>query len=37
VTLDWDGFATGTIIFTAIYLIEAWDTDRSLSQADPTA
>ena len=34
-TLDWDGFATGTTIFTTIYLTEAWDTDRSLAQANP--
>jgi Asp-tRNA(Asn)/Glu-tRNA(Gln) amidotransferase A subunit family amidase len=35
VTLDWDGFATGTTIFTTIYLTEAWDTNHSLAQADP--
>jgi hypothetical protein len=35
VTLYWDGFATGTTIFTTIYLTEAWDTNHSLAQADP--
>jgi amidase len=35
VTLDWDGFAAGTSIFTTIYLTEAWDTNHSLAQAHP--
>ena len=35
VTLDWDGFATGTNIFTTIFLTEAWDTDHSLAEAHP--
>ena len=37
VTLDWDGFATGTNIFTTIFLTEAWDTDYSLAEAHPDA
>jgi amidase len=35
VTLDWDGFATGTNIFSAIFLTEAWDTDHALAGAHP--
>jgi amidase len=35
VTLDWDGFAAGTSIFTTIYFTEAWDTSHSLVQAHP--
>src|SRR5437762_11693763 len=35
VTLDWDGFAAGTQIFTTIFLTEAWDTDHALAQAHP--
>ena len=35
VTLDWDGFAAGTSIFTTIYLTEAWDTNHSLAEAHP--
>jgi amidase len=35
VTLDWDGFATGTNIFTTIFLSEAWDTDHALAEAHP--
>ena len=35
VTLDWDGFATGTNIFTTIFLTEAWDTDHALAGAHP--
>jgi len=35
VTLDWDGFAAGTNIFTTIFLIEAWDTDHALAEAHP--
>jgi hypothetical protein len=35
VTLDWDGFAAGTSIFTTIFLSEVWDTDHSLAQAHP--
>src|SRR5207247_2343677 len=35
VTLDWDGFAAGTHIFTTIFLTEVWDTDHSLAQAHP--
>ena len=35
VTLDWDGFETGTNIFTATFLTEAWDTDHALAEACP--
>jgi len=35
VTLDWDGFTTGTNIFTTVFLTEAWDTDHALAQARP--
>jgi amidase len=35
VTLDWDGFAAGTNIFTTIFLTEAWDTDHALAGAHP--
>ncbi len=35
VTLDWDGFAAGTTIFTTIYFTEAWDANQSLVQAHP--
>src|SRR5438067_2130888 len=35
VTLDWDGFAAGTQIFTTIFLTEAWDTDHALAEAHP--
>ena len=35
VTLDWDGFAAGTSIFTTIYFTEAWDTNHSLAEAHP--
>lgn len=35
VTLDWDGFAAGTHIFTTIFLTEVWDTDHALAQAHP--
>jgi Asp-tRNA(Asn)/Glu-tRNA(Gln) amidotransferase A subunit family amidase len=35
VTLDWDGFATGTNIFTTIFLAEVWDTDHALAEAHP--
>jgi amidase len=35
VTLDWDGFAAGTDIFTAIYLTEVWDTDHALAETHP--
>jgi amidase len=35
VTLDWDGFAAGTTIFTTIYFTEAWHTSHSLAQAHP--
>ena len=35
VTLDWDGFAAGTNIFTRIFLTEAWDTDHALAGAHP--
>ena len=34
-TLDWDGFAAGTSIFTTIFLTEAWDTDHALAEAHP--
>jgi len=37
VTLDWDGFAAGTTIFTTICLSEVWDTDHALAQAHPDA
>lgn len=37
VTLDWDGFAVGTTIFTTICLSEIWDTDHALAQAHPDA
>ena len=37
VTLDWDGFAAGTNIFTAIFLTEAWDVDHALADAYPDA
>jgi amidase len=37
VTLDWDGFAAGTNIFTAIFLTEAWDVDHALADAHPDA
>ncbi len=35
VTLDWDGFAEGTNIFTTIFLTEVWDTDHALAEASP--
>jgi amidase len=35
VTLDWDGFAAGTNIFTTIFLSEVWDTDHALAAAHP--
>jgi amidase len=35
VTLDWDGFDTGTNIFAAIFFAEAWDSDHVLAEADP--
>ena len=35
VTLDWDGFAAGTHIFTTIFLTEVWDTDHALAEAHP--
>ena len=35
VTLDWDGFAAGTTIFTTIFLTEAWDTGHALAHAHP--
>ncbi len=35
VTLDWDGFAVGTNIFTTIFLTEVWDTDHALADAHP--
>jgi amidase len=35
VTLDWDGFAAGTNIFTTIFLTEAWDSDHALAEAHP--
>jgi amidase len=35
VTLDWDGFADGTNIFTTIFLTEVWDADHSLAEAHP--
>jgi amidase len=35
VTLDWDGFDTGTNIFTTIFLTEVWDTDHALAEAHP--
>jgi amidase len=35
VTLDWDGFAAGTNIFTTIFLTEAWDSDHALAGAHP--
>ena len=34
-TLDWDGFAAGTTIFTTIYFTEAWDANQSRVQAHP--
>jgi amidase len=37
VTLDWDGLAAGTTIFTTICLSEIWDTDHALAQAHPDA
>jgi amidase len=37
VTLDWDGFAAGTNIFTTIFLTEAWDTDHALCDGHPDA
>jgi len=37
VTLDWDGFAAGTDLFTTIFLTEAWDTGHSLAEAHPDA
>jgi amidase len=37
ITLDWDGFAAGTNIFTTIFLTEAWDTDHTLVGAHPDA
>src|SRR5690242_11199361 len=37
VTLDWDGFTTGTNIFTTVFLTEAWDTDHALARARPGA
>jgi len=37
VTLDWDGFAAGTNIFTTIFLTEAWDIDHALADAHPDA
>ena len=33
ITLDWDGFAAGTSIFTTIFLTEAWDTFHALAPA----
>jgi amidase len=35
VTLDWDGFAAVTSIFTTIFLTEVWDTDHALADAHP--
>jgi amidase len=35
VTLDWDGFAAGNNIFTAIFVTEVWDTDHALAEAHP--
>jgi amidase len=35
VTLDWDGFAAGTNIFTTMFLTEVWDTGHSLAEAHP--
>jgi amidase len=35
VTLDWDGFAAGTSIFTTIFVAEAWETDHALAAAHP--
>jgi amidase len=35
ITLDWDGFETGTNIFTTIFLAEAWDADHALAAAHP--
>jgi amidase len=35
VTLDWDGFAAGTNIFTTIFVTEAWESDHSLAEAHP--
>ncbi len=37
VTLDWDSFATGTSIFTTMFLTEVWDTDHVLAEAHPDA
>jgi amidase len=37
VVLDWDGFATGTSIFTTTFLTEAWETDHALAAAHPDA
>lgn len=33
ITFDWDGFETGTNIFTTIFLAEAWDADHALAGA----
>jgi amidase len=35
VTLDWDGFETGTGCFTTIYFNEIWETDHELVEANP--
>ena len=35
VTLDWDGFAAGTTIFTTIFLTDAWDTGHTLAHGHP--
>jgi amidase len=35
VTLDWDGFAAGANIFSAIFLTEVWGTDHALADAHP--
>lgn len=35
VTLDWDGFAVGTKIFTAIFFTEVWQTDHELAEGHP--
>lgn len=36
-SLDWDGFAAGTGIFTTIFLTEAWETNHALAAARPDA
>jgi amidase len=35
VTLDWDGFAAGADLFSAIFITEVWDTDHALAEATP--